>query len=125
MSTSSMNVVAHTATSVQRPRSPCPLTTPLILSDLVHHLRGSALARGDGAVQEALLLRVGVLAGEVDVPLLHPLVAGEAGVLPQAPVRVGAVVPRVDRPVVLVCEAGVGGARPREDRIDLAQEPRD
>jgi hypothetical protein len=27
MSTSSMNVVAHTATSVQRPRSASPLTT--------------------------------------------------------------------------------------------------
>src|SRR5829696_1151975 len=89
----------------------------------VEHLLRRALAADDGALQVALEVLGGVLAGEVARAGDLRLGAAEARVLARLVVRVGAERPRVRGPVVerratvpLLREA-------RQDRLDLLEEP--
>src|SRR5437660_12002555 len=82
----------------------------------------SALSRLDRALQIALEVLRGVLAGEVAIAALLLLGAREAGVLPDLPVGVRALRPLVAGPVVARRAAVPLVGRARQNRLDLRQE---
>ena len=99
---------------------------PARLAKLVDHLAGGALAGLHGAVQVALEVDRGVLAGEVAVALLLALDAGELRVLADLPVGVRALRPRVagpevDRRAAVPCRRDARAAPARSARGTAAR----
>src|SRR5450631_1685700 len=94
-------------------------------SDLSEDLAGGALSCLDRPVKKTLVVDGCVLAGKVDLALR----CGSDGTigrgLSDTHVRVGPFHPGIPRPVVLICQPRVRLACPREDWVDLAEEPVD
>jgi hypothetical protein len=86
------------------------------------NLARGALAGLDAAVQVALEVHGGVLAGEVDLPVLAAFDAAELCLLADLPVRIGALCEGVVGSEVDRCPAVPVRRDARQHRFDLGQE---